>query len=149
MVEAVPADYPGVMPYLVVNDGAGAIDFYTRAFGAEERGRMPMPGGKLAHAEIVVNGHVVMLADEMPGMGSGSPTSLGGTPVSLMFYVPDVDAAFKRALDAGATQVEPVEDKFYGDRSGTLRDPYGHLWHLATHVRDVSEEEMAAAMSSQ
>lgn len=145
-VNPTPPEYPGVLAYLYVHDGAAALDFYTRAFGATERMRMPMANGKVGHAELDLAGGVVMLADEMPEMDIKSPKTLGGAGLSLMFYVADVDAAFDRAIQAGGTVVRAVEDQFYGDRTGQLLDPFGHTWTLATHVRDVSEEEMAQAM---
>src|SRR4051812_1459627 len=150
MVQAIPNEYPGVMPYLIVRGGARALDFYAKAFGAVERMRMPGPGGSIGHAEFSIGSSVVMLADESPDMGFKSPETLGSTPVSLMFYVADVDAAFAKATAAGAVVQRPVKNQFYGDRSGTLTDPFGHVWTLATHIEDVSPEEMerrAATMS--
>jgi PhnB protein len=141
-VSAVPPNYPKCSPYLVVKGGADALDFYQRAFGAVERMRMPMPDGRIGHAEIEVEGAVIMLADEHPEMGFVSPATLGGSPVTIHIYVNDVDAFCKRAVDAGATLTRPVTDQFYGDRSGQLTDPYGHSWSIATHVEDVSPEEM-------
>jgi PhnB protein len=141
-VKPIPDGYPRVSAYLVIAGASGAIDFYRSVFGAEERVRMDGPDGKVGHAELQIGDSVVMLADEFPGMGPPSPTTIGGTPVSLMVYVEDVDATFGRALEAGATQVEPVEDKFYGDRSGQFLDPFGHRWNVASHVEDVSPEEM-------
>ena len=141
-VAPIPADYPGVTSYLIVRDAAKAIDFYKRAFGATELFRLPMPGDRIGHAELRVAGGVVMLADEMPEMGYKGPSALGGTPVSLMFYVADVDAAFAKALAAGGTVTKPLQNQFYGDRSGTLTDPFGHVWTIATHVEDVSPDEM-------
>jgi PhnB protein len=138
------------MPYLIVRGGARALDFYAKAFGAVERMRMPGPDGSIGHAEFSIGSSVVMLADESPDMGFKSPDTLGSTPVSLMFYVADVDAAFAKATAAGAVVQRPVKNQFYGDRSGTLTDPFGHVWTIATHVEDVSPEEMArraAAMS--
>lgn len=140
-VQPIPAGYHSVTPYLVVNDAAKAIDFYQRAFGATELFRLPTPDGKVAHAEIKIGDSPVMLADEskeFPG-----PQTLGGTAVSLMIYVPDVEKTFPQALAAGATQQRPLADQFYGDRSGTLQDPFGHVWIIATHVEDIPEEEMA------
>jgi PhnB protein len=142
-----PDGYHDVTPYLIVRGAAAAITFYERAFGATERMRLPMPGGKLGHAEVQVGDSVVMLADEMPEAGWKAPSSYGGTTVSLLVYVPDVDSAFDRAVGAGATVVRPLENQFYGDRTGTLTDPFGHMWTLATHVEDVSPEEMAARCS--
>jgi len=138
----IPEGYEGVTPYLIIAGAAKAIDFYAKAFGATELLRMAAPGGMIGHAEIRVGRGIVMLADEHPDMGYRGPRSLGGTPVSLMVYVEDVDAVFKRALAAGAKERKPVQDQFYGDRTGTLEDPFGHVWHIATHVEDVPPEEM-------
>jgi PhnB protein len=144
-VNPLPAAYPGVTSYLIIRGAAKAIDFYQRAFGATEAFRLPM-GDRVGHAEIRIGGGVVMLADEMPDMGHKSPQALGGTPVSLMFYVPDVDATFARAVAAGGKVIKPVQDQFYGDRSGTLADPFGHVWTVATHVEDVAPDEMDRRM---
>src|SRR4051794_25647882 len=142
-VKAVPDEYPQVIPYLSI-DGAGkAIDFYKTVFGATETVRMDGPGGKIMHAEITIGKGLVMLADTFPDMGGKSPKQIGGSPVTIMVYVEDVDACFQRALDGGATAERKVEDQFYGDRAGSFIDPFGHIWHVATHVEDVSEEEMA------
>jgi PhnB protein len=138
----VPAGYHTATPYLIMSDAARAIDFYKRAFGATELHRYDAPGGKIGHAEIKVGDSVIMLADEYPDMGYRSPRAIGGTPVSIMLYIEDVDTWFKRAVDAGARELRPVVDQFYGDRSGTLEDPFGHVWMLATHKEDLSEEEM-------
>ncbi len=142
-VKPIPDDYPQVIPYLTVDGASAAIDFYVKVFGAKERMRMEAPGGKIGHAEIEIGRGLVMLSDEFPDMGTKSPGTVGGTPVTVMAYVEDVDATFRRALDGGATEVRPVENQFYGDRSGLFEDPFGHLWYVATHVEDVSEEEMA------
>jgi PhnB protein len=143
-VSAVPKGYHTVTPYLTVNDGAGALAFYARAFGAREIVRMPAPGGKLGHAEFRIGDSIVMLSDELPGMSTQkAPTSLGGTTGSLMLYVPNVDAAFKRAVDAGCTSLMPPTDMFWGDRFGKLEDPYGNQWALATHTADVPPRQMA------
>jgi PhnB protein len=139
-VKPVPEGYHTVTPYLVVDGANAAIDFYRRAFGATERVRMPGPDGKLMHAEIQIGDSMVMLSD--PVMGGKSPKALGGNATSLMIYVPDVDALFKRAVDAGATVKQKPENQFWGDRFGTITDPFGHQWSLATHVEDVSPEEM-------
>jgi PhnB protein len=141
-MQAIPDGYHGLIPYLYVQGAARALDFYAKAFGAKERMRLDMPDGKLGHAEMELCGQVFMLADEMPEMGCLSPQTLGGHASSLVFYVENVDRAFQRALDAGAQVVRPVADQFYGDRSGTLKDPFGHVWNLMTHVEDVSEEEV-------
>jgi PhnB protein len=152
MVQAIPAGYAGVTAYLIIRGAARALEYYDKAFGATEIMRFPGENGTIGHAEIRIGDGVVMLADEMPDMGYRSPEALGGTPVSLMFYVPDVDARFARAIAAGGTVRQAVKDQFYGDRSGTLVDPFGHVWTIATHVEDVSVEEMqkrmAAMMSS-
>lgn len=138
----IPAGFHTLTPYLTVKDGAEAIDFYKRAFGAKERLRMPGPDGKtVGHAEIIIGDSIVMLSSEMPGCNK-SPETLGGTPVSLCLYVEDSDASFKRAVDAGAEVLRPIEDQFYGDRSGGVIDPFGHQWWLMTHKEDVSPEEM-------
>jgi PhnB protein len=144
-VNPIPADYAGVTSYLIVRGAARAIDFYQRAFGATELFRLPM-GDRIGHAELRIGGGVVMLADEMPEMGHKSPQTLGGTPVSMLFYVPDVDVTFARALAAGGTSVKPLQNQFYGDRSGTLTDPFGHVWTVATHVEDVAPDEMDRRM---
>ena len=146
-VKPIPDGYHSVTPYLIVDDAAGAIDFYKKAFGAREVLRMPM-GDRIGNAEIIIGDSHVMLADEFPERDIRGPKARGGISSSLMIYLDNVDTAFQRALDAGA-KVDPgmeVKDQFYGDRSGTLIDPFGHKWTLATHVRDVSEDEMRAAM---
>ena len=141
--KAVPDGYHAVTPYLIVKNAAQALEFYKRALGARERMRLDAPGGKIGHAEIEVDGSCVMLADEHPEMGYVGPRTIGGTPVSLHLYVDDVDRRFRQAIDAGGVEKRPVEDQFYGDRSGTFEDPYGHLWHLATHKEDLSPEEIS------
>ena len=141
-VKPIPEGYHSVTPYLIVRGGADAIEFYKKAFGAVELFRFPSPDGKIGHAEIKVGDSPIMLADEYPDMGYNGPESLGGSPVSLMIYVDDVDAVFNQAVEAGATVKEALQDKFYGDRMGTVTDPFGHRWHLATHKEDVSVEEM-------
>ena len=149
MVDPIPAGLEGrIVPYLMVRGAADAIDFYAKAFGAEERYRMAMPDGNIGHAEIVVGGAVVFLADapdEMPG-GAANPAKLGGTSVLLHRYVEDVDAAVATAEAAGAKVLRAPEDQFYGDRAAVVEDPYGHQWSLHAHIRDVSPEEMEAAM---
>jgi PhnB protein len=132
-----------VTPYLSVEGAADAIEFYKSIFGAEERVRMDAPGGKIGHAELAFGDSMVMLADTFPDMGGTSPQQLGGSPVTVMVYVEDVDDCYQRALDAGATAQRKVEDQFYGDRAGSFVDPFGHIWHVASHVEDVPEEEMA------
>jgi len=139
---------PAVIPHLVVDDGARAIDFYVEAFGATELGRMAGPDGRLVHATVQINGCTVMLADDYPEYCDGqsqTPKALGGTPVTIHLVVPDVDAAFARAVEAGAEVVMPVDDMFWGDRYGTLRDPFGHKWSLGQPVREVSQEELQSA----
>lgn len=147
MVKPIPDGYRSITPYLSVQGAAAAIEFYARAFGARERMRLPGPDGKLGHAELEFGDSVVMLADPWPG-GYGQPPGEGGAPVTLHLYVEDVDAAFARAVAAGATQVMPVQTHFYGDRGGALRDPFGHVWHLATHVEDVPPEEITRRMQA-
>ena len=141
-VKPIPEGYHSLTPYLVIKGAAAAIDYYKKVFGATERMRMDAPGGTIGHAELEIGNSVVMLADEFPEMGHRSPKTLGGTPVSIVLYTENVDAVFKRALDAGAKQVRPLENQFYGDRMGTLEDPFGHLWSVATHVEDVAPDEM-------
>ena len=143
----IPEGYHSVTPYLIVAGAADAIDFYARAFGAEEVLRMPM-GDRIGHAEILIGDSHVMLADEWPDMGHLGPKTRGGPTSSLMIYLPDVDAAFARAIAAGATEDRAVVDQFYGDRSGTLTDPFGHQWTLATHIEDVAPEEMEQRMAA-
>ena len=142
-VSPIPEGYHSVTPYLVMKNAAAAIKFYKKAFGAVELLRMAAPGGKIGHAEIKIGDSPVMLADEYPDMGFKGPESLGGTPVSLMVYVDDVDKIYPQALSAGGKEVRPLQNQFYGDRSGTLTDPFGHVWTISTHVEDVSEEELA------
>jgi PhnB protein len=146
-VKPIPEGYHSVTPYLVVDDAAAALDFYARAFGAVEVLRMPM-GDRIGHAEIRIGDSHVMLADEFPEMDKLGPKSRGGPTASLMIYLDDVDAAFARALAAGATQERPVADQFYGDRSGSLFDPFGHSWMLSTHIEDVPEDEMQRRMAA-
>jgi PhnB protein len=141
-VKPIPNGYHTVTPYLIVNGADAAIAFYMRAFGAEECLRLGGPGGSVMHAEIKVGDSPVMLADANPEWHMQGPDALGGTPVSLAVYVANVDEAFQRAIDAGAEEVRPVQDQFYGDRTGTLRDPYGHVWTLATHIEDLEPEEI-------
>ncbi|MBK5306909.1 MAG: VOC family protein [Frankiaceae bacterium] len=152
MVDAVPEDYPRVIPYLSIDGAADAITFYGTVFGATERMRMAGPDGKIGHCELEIGAAVVMLADTFPDMGGTSPKDIGGSPVTLMVYVEDVDACFERALENGATALRKVEDQFYGDRSGSFEDPFGHLWFVASHIEDIAPDEMekraAAAMGS-
>jgi PhnB protein len=139
----IPEGYPRVMPYLIVEGASSAIGFYTSVLGATERVRMPGPDGRVGHAELALGDSVIMLADEYPEMDARGPLSIGGSPVSLHVYVEDVDSVFDRALQAGAKPLRPVEDRFYGDRSGRFEDPFGHLWDVATHVEDVPPDEMS------
>jgi PhnB protein len=141
-VKPIPEGYDAVTPYLVIKGASAAIDYYKKVFGAAERMRMDAPGGMIGHAEMTIGGSMIMLADEYPDMGYRGPKAFGGSPVSLLLYVPNVDEVFKRAVDAGAKPLRPVADQFYGDRMGTLEDPFGHVWSIATHVEDVSPEEM-------
>ena len=144
MVKKIPEGYHRVTPYMCIKDAARAIEFYKEAFGAEERFRMTTPdGNSVAHAEIKIGDSLFMLGEEMPGMECESPQALGGTPVGFYLYVKDVDAAFRRAVNAGATVKHEVKNMFWGDRIGTVTDPSGHVWTLATHVEDVSKEELA------
>ena len=137
-----PDGYHTATPYLIVNDGARAIEFYKKAFGAAELMRVSAPGGKVGHAEIQIGDSRIMLADEAPQCDARSPQSIGGTPVSLMLYLEDVDAVVARAVSLGAKVLMPIKDQFYGDRSGTIADPFGHKWTIATHTEDVPPEEM-------
>ncbi len=150
-VKPVPEGYHSATPYLIVDNAAKALDFYQRAFGAKELFRFDAPEGKIGHAEIQFGDSRIMLADEYPDMDAKSPRAFGGSPVSIMLYVEDVDAFVSKAVAAGAKLQRPVENKFYGDRSGTIEDPFGHTWHISAHVEDVPVEELhkrAAAMST-
>ena len=142
-VSPIPEGYHSVTPYLILKNAAAAIEFYKKALGAVELYRMEAPGGKIGHAEIRIGDSPVMLADEYPDMGYKGPESLGGTSVSLMVYVADVDKVYPQAIAAGGKELRPLQNQFYGDRSGTLSDPFGHVWTISSHVEDVSEEEMA------
>lgn len=141
-VKPIPDGYHGVQPYLCVRDAAKGIEFYKKAFGATELLRIDGPGGKVGHAEIRLGEAIIMIADEHPEMGFRSPQTLGGSPVMLHIYVPDVDALIKQAVAAGAKVKQPVENKFYGDRAGGVEDPFGHSWFFATHVEDVPPDEL-------
>jgi PhnB protein len=141
-VKPIPDGYHTATPYLIVNGAARAIEFYKKAFGAEELFRMASPNGKIGHAEIKIGNSPIMLADEHPEMNARGPASLGGSPVSIMLYVEDVDAVFQTAVAAGAAATRPVQDQFYGDRTGGITDPFGHMWYIATHKEDVSPDEM-------
>jgi PhnB protein len=148
-VRPIPEGYHSITPYLIVKGAAKAIDFYKAAFGATELFRMAQPDGRVGHAEIRIGDSVVMLADEHPDMGARSPQTIGGTPLSLLLYVPDVDAVVARAVAAGAQLTRPVADQFYGDRSGILTDPFGHSWFVSTHVEDVPPDELERRASAQ
>jgi PhnB protein len=147
MAKAIPDGYHSLTPYLIVNGGAKALDFYKKAFGAEELFRMPMPDGRVGHAEMRIGDSIFMLADEFPERGIRAPS--GNPPVQLMIYCDDVDSVWKRSLAAGGTELRPVQNQFYGDRSGTLTDPFGHQWTVATHVEDVPPAEMERRMAQQ
>jgi PhnB protein len=141
-VKKIPEGYHSLTPYLIVDDAARALEFYGKAFGAKELMRMPTPNGRIAHAEMQIGDSKLMLADEAPEMDAKSARTIGGSPVSIMLYVEDVDGVVARAAAAGAKITRPVANQFYGDRAGGLADPFGHVWHVATHVEDVSEDEI-------
>ena len=147
-VKPIPDGYHSVTPYLIVKGAADAIEFYKKAFGATELFRMPAPDGKIGHAEIKIGDSPIMLSDEQPELGYVGPATLGGSPVSIMIYVEDVDTVYPQALAAGGQEVKPLQDQFYGDRSGSLKDPFGHMWHVATHKEDVTPEEMDKRMAA-
>jgi PhnB protein len=142
-VKPIPDGYPRVSAYLIIDGASDAIDFYKDVFGASERMRIGAPGGKVGHAELAIGDSVIMLADEYPEMDAVGPKTVGGTPVTMSVYVENVDATFDRAVKAGAKALRPVEDQFYGDRSGQFLDPFGHKWHVASHIEDVPPDEMA------
>jgi len=146
-VNAIPEGYSSITPYLMVQDAAGAIEFYKKVFGATERLRLPAED-RIAHAELEIGDSVIMLADECPERNALSPQSVGGTPVCLHLYVKDCDDVFASAIAAGAKEIRPVENQFYGDRSGMFTDPFGHKWNVATHVEDVSPEELQKRMAA-
>jgi PhnB protein len=149
-VKSIPEGYHSLTPYLIVAGAATAIEFYKSVFGAVERMRLGGPDGRIGHAELTIGNSIVMLADEHPEMGALAPPTVGGTPVGLHVYLEDVDAVAAKAVAAGATLKRPVENQFYGDRLGSLVDPFGHLWHISTHIEDVSPEEIgrrAAALA--
>jgi PhnB protein len=148
MVQPIPEGYHSITPYLIVRDATRAIEFYKKAFGAVELMRLEGPGGKTAHAELRINDSMIMLGEEMPEMGFRSPQTLGGTPVSLMVYVENCDAFAARAVAAGIRIKRPIQDQFYGDRSGQFEDPFGHVWTVSTHKEDVSVEEMRRRMAA-
>ena len=141
-VKPIPDGYHRVTPYLIIKGAAEALDFYKTVFGAVELFRMPGPDGRIGHAEIKIGDSPVMMADEYPEMGYRNPKALGGTPVGLMIYVPNVDEMFTKAVAAGAKVLKPIQDQFYGDRSGTIEDPFGHQWTISTHIKDVTPEEI-------
>ena len=151
-VKPIPEGYHSVTPYLAVDDASTAIEFYQRAFGAKERMRMPTPDGKIGHAELEIGDSLIMLSDPFPHSRTRPPKELGGTTGGVFLYVEDVDAAFQQAIDAGASVTMPLEDMFWGDRFGSVMDPFGHNWSFATHIEDLTEEEIAergrAAMAS-
>ncbi len=147
-INPIPAGYHSVTPYLIIKGAARALDFYQRAFGATELMRIPGPGDAVMHAEILLGDSHIMLADECPQMNALSPQTLGGSAVLLHLYVPDADAMFAQAIAAGATVEQPMENKFYGDRSGSVLDPFGHRWTLSTHVEDVSPEEIGRRLAA-
>lgn len=147
-VKAVPEGYNSITPYLVIKGAAAAIDFYRTAFNATEVMRMPMPDGRIGHAELRMGDSVVMLADESPEAEAISPSTLGGTTVGLMIYVEDADSIFNKAISMGAKVKKPMATQFYGDRNGTIEDPFGHKWTIATHVEDVTPEEMKRRMDA-
>ena len=142
-VKPIPEGYRSVTPYLTVDDAAAAIEYYKKAFGAKERGRMEAPGGQIGHAELEIGDSLVMLSDALPQFTTRPPTELGGTSVSVLMYVEDVDAVVQQAVDAGGTVTMEVADQFWGDRFGNVQDPFGHVWSIATRVEDVPPEEMA------
>lgn len=147
-VKAIPDGYHSITPYLVIKGAAAAIDFYTQVFGAIELVRMPQPNGRVGHAELKFGDSVVMMADEYPEMHVVGPQTLGNSPVGLLLYVDDADATFAKAVSGGATVEKPMADQFYGDRSGSVKDPWGHKWTIATHKEDVSPEEMKKRMAA-
>jgi PhnB protein len=142
-VNPIPPNYPRVSPYLCVAGAAEAIAFYEKVLGATERMRIPMPDGKIGHAELTIGDGLIMLADEFPDRDVLGPKAIGGTPVTISVYVEDVDAVHRRALAAGARELRPPTDQFYGDRASWFQDPWGHRWGIATHIEDLSPEEMA------
>jgi PhnB protein len=148
-VAPIPPGYHTVTPYMIVQDAAGALEFYKKALGATELMRFPGPGGRIMHAEIKIGDSHVMLADEHPEMGARSPQSFGGSPISLHLYVEDVDRLFAQAIAASGKVLRPVQDQFYGDRSGMFTDPFGYTWNISTHKEDVSSEEMQRRAAAQ
>ena len=147
-VKPIPDGYHTATPYLIVKGAADAIEFYKRVFGAAELMRVPGPGGALMHAEIKIGDSIIMLADEFPDMDALGPKTIGGSPVGLMLYLTNVDEVFHRAIAAGAKEIRPLQNQFYGDRSGTVEDPFGHKWTIATHVEDLTHEEIERRMAA-
>jgi len=147
-VKPIPEGFHTATPYLTIKGAASAIEFYKRAFGAHERFQMPGPDGKIMHAEIAIGNSIIMLADESAAAGTQAPPSLNGTASGIFLYVEDVDASFKQAIKAGAKETKPVQDQFWGDRFGQLTDPFGHKWMLATHIEDVTPDEMEKRMGA-
>ncbi|QDT33495.1 VOC family protein [Thalassoglobus polymorphus] len=141
-VQPIPDGFHSVTPYLIISGASEAIGWYQKTFEATEHLRLDGPGGSVAYAEIRIGNSIVMLADEHPGMGAHGPDHFGGSPTHLMIYVENVDEVFNRAVAAGAEVVRPLQDQFYGDRSGTLKDPFGHQWSIATHIEDLTQEEV-------
>jgi PhnB protein len=145
-VKKIPDGYHSITPMLIVKDGLKAIEYYKKVFGAMDKGTMMMPDNKsVAHAELMIGDSKIMLSDEFPEMKSLSPTTIGGTPVSLYLYIEDVDKTFNLAVAEGGKSLFPVQDRFYGDRHGSIQDPFGHIWSIATHIKDLTEEEMKKA----
>ena len=146
MIQPIPAGYHTVTPYLIIKNAAAAIEFYKKAFNAIEMARMPAPNGMIGHAELKIGDSMIMLADEFPEMDAKGPETFGGSPMSIMLYVEEADKIFQQAIDAGAKILRPLENKFYGDRSGQITDPFGYVWSIATHVEDVTPAEMERRM---
>jgi len=142
-VSPIPDGYPAVIPYLIVRNGKKALEYYQNTFGAVEKERLEMPDGTIGHAEILIGESMIVLADESPACGAVSPDSVGGTPVTIALYIEDVDTVIQRALDGGAILEQPIKNQFYGDRSGSIKDPFGHKWTIMTHIEDVSPEEIS------
>lgn len=147
-VKPIPDGYSAITPYLIVDGAAAAIAFYTKVFGAMERMRLPMPDGRVGHAELNIGGSMLMIADPFPEIDAHPPARYGGSPISLLLYVPDVDTVVARAVANGCALLKPVQDQFYGDRTGTIRDPYGHVWTIGTHVEEVPQDELERRMAA-
>ncbi len=147
-VPFIPPGYHALTPYLIIDGASNALDWYAQNLGATELMRLPALGGRVGHAEIEIGGSRIMLADEVAEHGAKAPAAFGGSPISLLLYVPDVDATLAQAAAAGATIKAPAEDKFYGDRMGTLLDPFGHTWSIATHIEDVSHDEIERRLAA-